>query len=255
VLAVILLTALHTSTDRQRMKLITWNCQGAFRKKADIILTHQPDILIVQECEHPDKLIFGSTTQRPTDLYWHGDNLHKGIGIYSYSDYKFELLKIFNPEFRYILPFRVTGHGQSFTLLAIWAMNNKEIPEARYIGQIWLAINHYTDLLGDSIILIGDFNSNKIWDYKDRVGNHTSVVNKLADKNIYSTYHRHLNFEQGKEKHPTFFLHRNIKKPYHIDYCFASANIYDKLRSVEVGTCDNWIAHSDHTPLIVNFDL
>lgn len=50
------------------MKLITWNCQGAFRKKADIILLQQPDILVVQECEHPDNLVFNSTTQRPNDF-------------------------------------------------------------------------------------------------------------------------------------------------------------------------------------------
>ena len=30
----------------------------AFRKKADFILTYKPDILIVPECEHPDKLKF-----------------------------------------------------------------------------------------------------------------------------------------------------------------------------------------------------
>lgn len=237
------------------MRLITWNCQGAFRKKGNTILTHQPDILIVQECEHPNKLLFGSTTQKPNDLYWHGDNIHKGIGIFSYSDYKFDLLENFNPEFRYILPFRVTGHGQTFFLFAIWAMNYKEIPQARYIGQIWLAINYYNTLLGDSTILIGDFNSNKIWDNKDRVGNHTAVVNKLAEKNIYSMYHRYLNLEQGQEKHSTFFLHRNIKKPYHIDYCFASADLYDKLQYVEVGKFGDWIAHSDHVPLIINFNL
>jgi exodeoxyribonuclease III len=237
------------------MKLITWNCQGAFRKKAEIILRLQPDILIVQECEHTDKLLFNSATQRPNDFYWYGDNIHKGIGIFSYTDYKFELLENFNPEFRYILPFHVTGHGQTFTLLAIWAMDNKENRDARYIGQIWLAINHYTDLLGNSIILIGDFNSNKIWDYKDRVGNHSSVVEKLSDKNIYSVYHKHLEQEQGEEIHPTFFLQRNKNKPYHIDYCFASSDIYDKLQNVEIGTYENWITHSDHAPLIINFDF
>lgn len=193
------------------MKLISWNCQGAFRKKADTILTHNPDILIVQECECLDKLLFGPTTQRPTDSYWYGDNVHKGIGIFSYSDYKFELLEIFNPEFRYILPFRVTGHGQTFTLFAIWAMNNKENHEARYIGQVWLAINHYTNILGNSSILIGDFNSNKIWDYKDRVGTHSDVVLKLEQNNIHSIYHRYFDFEQGKEKHPTFFFKKIIQ--------------------------------------------
>lgn len=248
----------HSTKQKQtdkRMKLISWNCQGAFRKKVDIILMHKPDILIVQECECIDKLVFSSATQRPINFYWHGDNVHKGIGIFSYSDYKFELLELFNPEFRFILPFRVTGHGHTFTLFAIWAMNNKENREARYIGQIWLAINHYSDLLGKSTILIGDFNSNKIWDYKDRVGNHSSVVSMLANKNIYSVYHKHLNQEQGKEIYPTFFLQRNIKKSYHIDYCFASADIYDKLKKVEIGRYENWVTHSDHSPLIVDFNL
>ncbi|MCX6320960.1 MAG: endonuclease/exonuclease/phosphatase family protein [Bacteroidia bacterium] len=235
------------------MRLITWNCQGAFRKKAASILSYNPDILVVQESEHPDKLDLNSATKRPNNLYWHGDNIHKGIGIYSYSDYKFELLPTFNPEFRYILPFRVTGQGQTFILFAIWAMNNKENYQARYIGQIWLAINHYADLLGSSTILIGDFNSNKIWDYKDRVGNHSDVVRKLADNNINSIYHRHFEFEQGKEKHPTFFLQRKQNKSYHIDYCFASADIIDKVQNIGIGTYENWIEHSDHSPLIIDF--
>ena len=41
----------------------------AFRKKADFILTHKPDILIVPECEHPDKLKFNKETPLPSDVY------------------------------------------------------------------------------------------------------------------------------------------------------------------------------------------
>jgi exodeoxyribonuclease-3 len=237
------------------MKLMTWNCQGAFRKKLDLILAQQPDILVVQECEQPDKLDFGSTIQRPKDYYWYGDNIHKGIGIYSFCDFKLELLTTFNPAFRYILPFLVTGYGYSFTLIAIWARDNKENYKARYIGQVWLAINHYMDLLGKMTILIGDFNSSIIWDYKDRVGNHSDVVRELATKNIHSVYHRNFNVEQGKEKHPTFFLQRKVNKPYHIDYCFASADLLSKVRNVEVGTYEDWIGISDHTPLMIDIDL
>jgi exodeoxyribonuclease-3 len=236
------------------MRLISWNCQGAFRKKADIILSHHPDILVVQECEHPDKYVYSPTNKKPNSQYWHGVK-HKGICIHSFNDYKFELLPVFNPIFRYILPFHVTGHGQSFTLFAIWAMSNKENYEARYIGQVWLAINYYADLLGGSTILIGDFNSNKIWDYKARVGDHSDVVNKLADYNIQSIYHSHFEIEQGKEKHPTFFLQRNLSKPYHIDYCFASTDILDKVQKVEIGSYENWIAHSDHAPMTIDFDI
>jgi exodeoxyribonuclease-3 len=233
------------------MKLITWNCQGAFRKKADLILSHRPDILIVQECEHPDKLVFSSTSPKPTDSYWYGDSRNKGIGVYSYSDYKFELLSEFSPEFRYILPFRVTGYGHQFILFAIWAMSNKENYEARYIGQVWRAIHYYSGLFGDSTILVGDFNSNKIWDYKKKAGGHSDVVRKLADSNIQSIYHKHYGLEQGEERHPTLFLQRNQSKSYHIDYYFASKDILDKVKSVEVGAYQNWIAHSDHSPLMI----
>jgi exodeoxyribonuclease-3 len=237
------------------MKLITWNCQGAFRKKAETILLQRPDILVIQECEHPDKLKFSLTTQSTNDIYWYSDGGKKGIGIFSYSDYKFELLPEFNPMFRYILPLRVTSNKKIFTLLAVWAMNNKENREARYIGQVWLAINYYKNLLGTSTILIGDFNSNKIWDYKDRVGTHSDVVNNLAKKNIHSVYHKHFDIEHGKENQPTFFLQRNKDKPYHIDYCFTSEDLFDKITNIEIGTYENWITHSDHTPMIINFDL
>ncbi len=237
------------------MKLISWNCQGGFRKKADIILAHKPDILVIQECEHSDKLIFNSIAQKPTDIYWYGDSKHKGIGIFSYSDYRFELMDIFNPEFRYVLPFRVSGYGHSFILFAIWAMDNKENRKARYIGQVWLALNHYASLLDQSTLMIGDFNSNKIWDYKDRFGNHTDVVDLLVNKNIFSTYHKYLTQEQGKESHPTFYLQRNKDKPYHIDYCFTSIDLYKKVNSMEIGAFEDWIAYSDHVPIIINFDL
>jgi len=68
-----------------------------------------------------------------------------------------------------MLPFQIMGPELTFTLFAIWAMNNKENRDARYIGQVWLAINYYEELLNNNTIMIGDFNSNKIWDYKDRV--------------------------------------------------------------------------------------
>ena len=165
------------------MKIITWNCQGAFRKKADFILPLQPDILVVQECEHPDKLKFSPALPKPRDMYWYSDGGKKGLGLFSYSDYKFELLPEFSPVFRYIIPFRVTSNRQSFTFFAIWAMDNKENHKARYIGQVWLAIDYYKNLLGNTTILIGDFNSNKIWDGNARVGTHSDVVNKLLAYN------------------------------------------------------------------------
>ncbi len=79
----------------------------AFRKKAAFILAEQPDILIVPECENIERLLFGPDTKKPTDIFWYGDNHHKGIGVFSYCDFKIKLLNIHNPNFKYVLPLSV----------------------------------------------------------------------------------------------------------------------------------------------------
>jgi len=234
------------------MKIIEWNCQGAFRKKNEQILSLKPDILIIPECENEEKLKFDKLTPKPNDFFWYGDSSNKGIGVFSYSDYKFEILNEFNPKYRYVIPLKVSNKQNSFILFAIWAMDNKEKKDARYIGQIWLAINYYSDfLINEKTILIGDFNSNQIWDYKDRVGNHMDVVRKLEEKQIFSLYHKKYSLEYGNEKDATFYMYRKKEKPYHIDYCFASNKILQKGFDLEIEKNDNWINFSDHKPMII----
>ena len=225
----------------------------AFRKKAALILAHKPDILVVPECEHPGNLKFGTDMPTPTDVLWYGANRHKGLGVFSYSNYKFKLLDVHKPRYKTILPIAVTGGEHDFTLFAVWA-NNPQDKKNQYVGQVWKAINHYRALLaGSSVILTGDFNSNTIWDKPRRKGNHTTVVNYLAKRGIHSTYHQHFNQVQGREEHPTFFLYKHQDKPYHLDYCFASNDLMGKLQSVEVGAYHDWKQHSDHKPVIVTF--
>jgi exonuclease III len=227
----------------------------AFRTKAKSILKFKPDILIIPECEHPDKLKFTGRISRPTDILWFGSNQHKGLGIFSYSDYKFKLLDEYNPDFKLVIPISVYNTCGTITLYAIWA-NNPSDREGRYVTQVWKAINYYDSLLtNEKIILIGDFNSNTIWDRPRRQGNHSTVVTFLENKGIYSTYHRQFNIQQGREEHPTFYLYKQKQKPYHIDYCFASQDLIEKLQSVEIGSFKAWRKYSDHVPVIVSFNF
>ena len=73
------------------------------------IVLHKPDIVVVPECEHPDKLKFESGTPIPNDAFWFGKNQHKGLGVFSYSDFKFELNNTHRQEFRTILPLTATN--------------------------------------------------------------------------------------------------------------------------------------------------
>jgi exodeoxyribonuclease-3 len=235
------------------MRIITWNCNMAFRNKAAFILTHKPDILIVPECEHPDKLFFKAGTKKPTDVLWFGKNRHKGLGIFSYSKFRFRVLAEHNHNLQMIIPISVTGGKADFNLFAIWA-NNPADPEGQYVEQVWKAIHHYDHLItGTGTILIGDFNSNTIWDRKYRTGNHSHVVKHLEEKNIYSSYHLYHKQAQGKEAHPTLYLYRHRDKPYHLDYCFISADLAKKLKNVEIGAYDHWAQFSDHVPVIITF--
>ena len=227
----------------------------AFRKKADFILTYKPDILLIPECEHPDKLIFPVDSPKPTQTLWFGKNKNKGLAIFSFSNFKFKVLDVHNEDFKMIIPIEVTGGSFDFNLFAVWAYSPND-KDGKYITQVWKAINHYDQLIRDNpTILIGDFNSNTIWDYKKhRLSDHTSVVQALEEKGIFSTYHVHHKQLQGKEEHPTYFMYRHLNKPYHIDYCFASSNLIKKLENVEIGTHEQWTTLSDHNPLIVSFN-
>lgn len=237
------------------MKITTWNCNMAFRKKAQFILAEKPDILIVPECENPSKLQFLEGVPIPTSTIWFGDNPNKGLGVFSYSNYKFKLLQCHNPDFKNILPIAVTGGKVNFTLFAIWA-NNPADKDGAYVTQVWKALQHYEALLSKSkVILIGDFNSNTIWDRPRRVGNHSTVVEKLEANKIFSTYHTFHQQQQGKEEHPTQFMYRHEDKPYHLDYCFASSHFIKRMTNVQIGQYQDWKLYSDHKPLSVTFDL
>lgn len=234
--------------------MITWNCNMAFRYKSEKILRYRPDVLVIPECEHPDKILL-SGLGKLSDCCWFGTNRHKGLGIFAFNNYKLKPIDNYQPEIKTIVPLQVSNGNTDFNLLAVWA-NNPSEPKYQYVGQVWKAIHHYKDFLQEKkIILAGDFNSNTIWDRPKRNWNHSHVVALLAQHKISSAYHQYFNQQQGKEKHSTFYLYRHKDKPYHLDYCFASAYFTNKLASVSIGTHHKWGKYSDHSPLIATFSL
>jgi endonuclease/exonuclease/phosphatase family metal-dependent hydrolase len=100
-------------------------------------------------------------------------------------------------------------------------------------------------------MIIGDFNSNTIWDKSGRWWNHSDVVAELSRMNIFSLYHYLRQEEQGSESSKTFYLHRNETRSYHIDYAFVSSVFLDRL-TMEIGRKEDWLDISDHMPLIID---
>jgi len=160
----------------------------AFRKKYHHILKYSPDLLIVPECESLEKINFTSDFAPPSDRLWFGKNPNKGLAVFAFGQLRLKVLDVHREDFRMVVPIAVTGASVDFNLFAVWA-NNPSDPDGHYITQVWKALNHYGALLSEKpTIIMGDFNSNTIWDYKkNRLGDHSSVVRFLL-KGIFIAF-------------------------------------------------------------------
>lgn len=250
------------------MRIITWNCNGALRRKLAEADSLQADILVIQECEDP-----AHSTQAyrnwAGDYLWIGESKNKGIGIFPRHGHKVEQLSwtgeytiqgftISSPaqswrtdELKLFLPFII---NQQITVLAVWtkASNGGTFS---YTGQLWKYLQiHRNDLRKPGTIIIGDFNSNVIWDRPDRWWNHTDVLAELDQMGLRSQYHHFFNEKPGQETRPTFFMHRNLLKPYHIDYAFTSSDLTDRS-TILIATEKNWLSVSDHVPLVLDISI
>lgn len=230
------------------MKIVTWNCNGAFRKKFQAILVFEADLYIIQECENPFESKHKEYEKWAKNYLWIGDSKNKGLGIFAKTDIKLEKLNWSNQfkehSVKYFLPCRVNN---DFNLLAVWTHRNNS-PNFGYIGQLWKYLQINKDKLENAIIA-GDFNSSAIWDEWDRWWNHTDVINDLRKIGIESLYHKFTGEQQGKETNPTLYFQKKQTRPYHIDYIFGSPIFNKKIKNIEVGMSNKWLNLSDHMPI------
>src|ERR1035438_9616615 len=101
-------------------------------------------------------------------------------------------------------------------------------------------------------VILGDFNSNTMWDREHPGASHTDLVKRLDNLGLVSAYHSHFSEKHGQETLPTYFHKKQKKWPSHINYCFLAKTW--AVTDVTVGSFDEWNAKSDHMPLVVKVD-
>jgi exodeoxyribonuclease-3 len=254
------------------MKLLSWNCQGAFRRKARPVAAFRPDIAVIAECEEPERLRFERRTPAPATVAWFGDAPARGLGVFSYTGLRFELYEGYDPAIKYCVPLRVLAPAPEpgavalalearaappitspLHLLAVWAMPHAD-PRLSYVGQTHRALEAYGPFISEcDTVLMGDFNSNSIWDGKHRSNTHSALVKRLEAHALVSLYHHRYGEAQGREKRPTLFMYRQRKFVFHIDYCFVPQAWLPSLAGFRVGSYAHYRRYSDHSPLFARF--
>lgn len=215
-------------------------------KKMDAFLSLNPDVAVVPGCSEQSAI---ALQQRGFNTLWFGSNSHKGLGVICREDWALRALP--QPDQKWIAPIAVDA-PTPFTLLAVWACVIGTRREDSYIGQVYQALMAHPEWFnGSPVVVAGDFNSNRIWDVKGEVGNHSGVVKLLDERGLVSTYHEHFGEPQGGESRRTLSMFRHENKPYHVDYIFIPQEWTPRLRTVEVGAYEHWAKLSDHCPVVV----
>lgn len=233
------------------MTILTWNCNGALRRKFGFLTQFNADILIIQECENPAEIKDSEFKEWAGSYEWIGERKSCGLGIFVKNNHTISRLGWTDEyETRTVRLFLPVIIDESQLVLGVWTKQNNS-PNFRYIGQFWKYLQLHKPRLTGAIIA-GDFNSNARWDEWDRWWNHSDVIKELDEIGLISCYHAILNEEQGTETRNTFYLHRRVDKAYHIDYCFAPSTFIRTSSSITIGQYDRWIALSDHMPMVTS---
>ena len=231
------------------MRLISWNCKGAFHKKLACAVDLSPDILVVPECEKLAALPQSIQASAIRSYQWFGSNPRKGLAVLSFGDYVVDVHPSYLPDHKWIVPLSVSGPA-NFVLFAVWTLPLGH-QGGRYVRPLFEALESYGPLFERSeVIWAGDFNSSFVFDTPRRRYKFRDFVAQLANRGLHSLYHRQRGCGHGEEPEETFFLYHRQDKGYHIDFVFASSGFHSRPIDVSVGTHADWSKRSDHAPLI-----
>lgn len=224
------------------MRLVTWNaCKGQFANKAHYLDHLHADVAVIQEIAKP--------VEQQRQVLWFGANPNQGVAVVTRPPFVARQQLQFDGVPRYVVPIEIDG-PRPFLLFAVWTLGEAPYP---YVCAASKAIDSYESLFsGRDVVMLGDFNSNAIWDKEHPVElNHSAMVSRLDRLGLVSAYHHFKGERHGEETAHTFYLHWHESKKFHIDYCFLPKSWAPNVRAVDVGSFAAWQRASDHRPLLV----
>jgi hypothetical protein len=244
-------TSGSTPTDVRPLRLVAWNCDRGFATKSERLDSLAWDVAVVSECSPRDADSYAG--QAGIELVWDGAG-YKGLAVFARPPFRLTLDADYEPRLELVLPMRVGG-PVPFNLLAAWTKKIRlDGRDARYVRLLHLALDRYQRFIEERpTVLMGDLNSNSVFDREHPASSHTLLVDRLSRLGLRSAYHHCCGELHGAESMATHYFLRKRERPFHIDYCFIPEAWLNEAR-VDVGMYKDWVPTSDHVPLSVELD-
>lgn len=215
----------------------------SFGRKRELVLALQPDVLILQEVARRD-----IDDLPATFTHWVGSNPHKGLAIVGFGEHEYELDASHTDELPWFIPLRIMD--LNLHVIAVWAC--VKTPTFRYVRVTHAALDHFDGFIRAApTVMVGDFNSNTIWDKKHGMLGHTQMTARLDALGVRSLYHEQRGEDHGEESVDTWYMYRDRTRGYHLDYAYLSDRLHPGA-SLAIGDPDAWLPHSDHMPLTLD---
>ncbi|MGV0734466.1 hypothetical protein [Mycolicibacter sinensis] len=242
------------SGDQITVRLVEWNVAMSLHTKADLVAGLAPDIAVLPESAHPDRIGDALAAVGATSMQWIGTSPSKGLLVAAFGDWTLRIDDAYDPGYQWVMPLHVDGPAQ-IRMLAVWDMNHRGRghESARRLGACRASMEHYAEFLSgpaDLTVISGDFNNSVYWDKPGGTVRFGDFMDQLQSDGLVSAYHHRHGCIPGAEAHPTLWWTRNVDKPYHVDYTFVSPAA--AIDTVTTGTHTEWLAYSDHPPMAID---
>ena len=222
------------------MRIVSWNCKNGFTAdKAKAINIFSADILVIQECTQTDYDQEKSNCASH-DFYCDGEDSNLGVAIFS-KKLAISSDTNFDKRNRYVIPYKITGAKEPFVLYAVWTKKPSD-NNSNYHTPVYNVLSGLSSPPIEKTIFIGDFNTGSIHGASNAHW-YDELNFECAKKGFY-------NCANGQEWVSTFFRGNTSWLD---DHCFATISL--KTFSFGIGNREYWQEHSDHCPIIVDFDL
>lgn len=225
------------------MRIGTWNCARVLSNKLSLVGRLATDVCVLPEAERNV-----SGLPEHAKYLWVGRNRNKGLGVLS-RKFDIEIDPIMSELWSYFMPLKIDR--DRFRLLAVWAFNHRAERHGEGAVGKPLAVFEKLErwLTEKKTIVAGDFNNSVVWDRPRKLTNFSFVNEWLERRGFASAYHSFFKESFGSERSPTHYHLKSPDRPYHIDYIYT--NRPQEIGSVEIGSREDWISHSDHVPVVL----